>query len=72
MTIQFFEHYKRSLAKAITFRIAALCIDFLIINTITQRSDIAAGIVIIVNFSSTILYFLHERIWNHIHWGKKK
>ncbi len=72
MAIQFFEHYKRSLTKAVTFRIAALCVDFLIINTITQRSDVAIGIVIISNSSSTILYFLHERLWNHIHWGKKK
>ncbi len=72
MTIRFFEHYKRSLTKAVTFRIIALCADFLVINALTQKSEVALGIIILTNSSSTILYFLHERVWNRIHWGKNK
>lgn len=70
--MKFFEHYKRSLTKALTFRILALIADFVIISKITGRNDVAFGIMIISNFSSTILYFLHERIWNNVSWGKHK
>lgn len=72
MTIRFFEHYKRSLTKAVTFRIIALCADFLVISALTKQSEVALGIIIFTNFSSTLLYFLHERLWNKIHWGKNK
>ncbi len=70
MPIKFIEHYKRSLTKAFTFRILALTADFLIISKLTGRNDVAIGIIIVSNFSSTILYFLHERLWNKVSWGR--
>ena len=62
----------RSLTKAITFRLLVLTVDSLIIYAITGRSDITVGVVVLSNISSTVLYFLHERAWNSIHWGRKK
>lgn len=67
----FFEHNSRSIVKALTFRCIILISDFVIIFTVTRRYDITFGLMILSNFSSTILYFFHERIWNKIHWGKK-
>lgn len=68
--MKFYEHYKRSLTKAVTFRMIVLVVDFIIIVAITQRYEIAIGVVLLSNLSSTFLYFFHERIWNNIHWGK--
>lgn len=60
----------RSLAKALTFRLMVLLADSVIVYAITRRFDITLGVLIISNISSTILYFLHERIWNQIHWER--
>jgi uncharacterized membrane protein len=68
----FYEHSKRSLVKAIIFRILVLISDGIIIFAITHRYDITLSVIILSNFSSTILYFLHERLWNKISWGKYK
>ena len=68
--INFHEQNKRSLVKAITFRILILISDGIIIFAITHRYDITLSVIILSNFSSTILYFFHERVWNKIRWGK--
>lgn len=65
-----FEHIKRSLVKAVTYRTIILIADGFIIFALTHRYDLALGVVLISNVSSTILYFVHERIWNHIEWGR--
>lgn len=67
----FREHTKRSLVKAITFRILILISDGIIIFAITHRYDIALAVIFFSNFASTILYFIHERIWNKIRWGRE-
>lgn len=44
--------------------------DAVIVFAITHRYDATIAVIIASNFSSTILYYLHERIWNNVHWGK--
>jgi uncharacterized membrane protein len=61
---------KRSLAKAITFRTLILCSDAVVIFLITHRWDTTLGLVIATNLASTTLYFLHERLWSRIQWGR--
>ena len=70
MPIKFFEHYKRSLTKAFTFRLIILAVDFIIIARLIGRTDVAVGIVAISSVIHTFLYFLHERIWNNVGWGR--
>jgi adenylylsulfate kinase len=62
---------KRSLTKAITFRALILCSDTIVIFLITHRWDTTAGLVIATNIASTTLYFIHERVWNRIQWGRR-
>ncbi len=64
------ENVGRSIAKAVTFRAVILIADGLIIFAITHRFDVAIGVMFFSNVSSTILYFLHERVWNKIEWGR--
>lgn len=70
MKKKFHENIKRSITKAVTFRLLILCSDGIIIFAITHRFDVALGVIFFSNFASTVIYFFHERIWNAIHWGK--
>ena len=47
-----------------------LCSDFAMIFLITRRWHTTLGLVIATNLASTSLYFLHERLWNKIDWGR--
>ena len=68
----FKEHWARSLTKAITYRILILILDFTVIYLLTGRAEIALGFMLLSNIYTSIGYFIHERIWNRIDWGKKK
>ena len=60
----------RSLVKTISWRLTgSLCtflISFIILGDITTSSTIAL-IQLIFN---TIMFYIHERIWNIIKWGR--
>lgn len=60
---------KRSLVKAITYRIVIVILDFSVIYILTHKVDVAVGFMVISNIYTTAAYFLHERIWNRIRWG---
>ncbi len=60
---------KRSVVKAITYRVAIVCLDFLAIYLFTHRVEVAVGFMIVSNVYTTFGYFLHERIWARIRWG---
>jgi uncharacterized membrane protein len=61
---------KRSLVKTITWRITGSTATFLIAFLLTGNFAIAGVIGITQMISNTILYYLHERVWNEINWGK--
>lgn len=66
----FYEKNERSIVKAVLFRILIIISDSIIIFAITRRYDVTIGVIVASNLASTVLYFIHERIWNKIHWGK--
>lgn len=70
MHVKIQESVQRSITKAITFRFLILCSDGIIILAITHRFDVALGVIFFSNFASTVIYFLHERLWNKIKWGQ--
>ena len=63
------EKHQRSIVKSITFRIIVVISDLTIITLVTHRYDVAIGITVATNIGSTILYYLHERVWTRIKWG---
>lgn len=67
-----FEHVKRSLAKTITYRLLIVVATFIVIYMMTGDVETTTSITIISNIINTVLYYIHERIWNRIHWGKHK
>lgn len=61
---------KRSVAKAITYRVVIVCLDFLAIYLFTGKTSIAVGFMLVSNLYTTVGYFLHERIWARVAWGR--
>lgn len=64
-----YEHWKRSVAKAVTYRLFVMILDFTAIKLFTGSTNVAGGFVIISNVYTTVAYFIHERIWLRIKWG---
>jgi uncharacterized membrane protein len=63
------ETRKRSVVKALTYRVVIVCLDFLAIYLFTHKIEVALGFMIVSNIYTTVGYFLHERIWARIRWG---
>ena len=61
----------RSIAKTISWRITGSGATFLISYIVSGNLSVAGTIAVIQLTANTILYFIHERIWNKISWGKK-
>jgi uncharacterized membrane protein len=62
---------RRSLVKTISWRLTGSGATFLISYLIAGNFVVAGTIAFIQLVSNTILYFVHERVWNKIKWGRK-
>ena len=60
----------RSLAKAISWRITGTIDTFLISWLITGQILLASGIALTEIMTKVVLFWLHERVWNKIKWGR--
>ena len=60
---------RRSIVKALTYRILIMTLDFTTIYLMTGTVRIAVGFMIVSNIYTTVAYFGHERIWARIAWG---
>jgi uncharacterized membrane protein len=64
------EKRSRSLIKAITYRLISIVIDSGVAYAITKSSKQTLLLVVASNTISMVVYFIHERAWNRVHWGK--
>lgn len=62
----------RSLVKTISWRITGSGATFTISYIVSGNFIIAGSIAVVQLISNTILYFIHERIWNKIKWGRNE
>jgi len=62
---------KRSIAKAVTYRSVIICLDFLAVYLLTGKISTATTFMIVSNTYTTLGYFLHERVWAKISWGRE-
>jgi uncharacterized membrane protein len=65
------ESTTRSLFKTITYRILIVVSTFIVTYLLTGHLKLSLTITIGANIINTVLYFIHERVWNQIGWGKK-
>ena len=61
---------RRSLIKTISWRITGSSATFLISYAIIGNIAVSGTIAAIQLTFNTVLYFIHERIWNKIRWGQ--
>jgi len=63
---------KRSMCKALTYRVLSVSLTFVISLIITGKLSWATAIAGAEAVTKMFLYFTHERAWNKIKWGKEK
>lgn len=62
----------RSLAKAVSWRIAATVATVLIVYAFTGNVSLSLGVGSVELVVKIVLYFGHERCWNVVQWGRKR
>ena len=63
--------HRRSLVKTVSWRLTGTGATFAISYLVLGNSAVAGTIAVIQLIANTVLYFVHERIWNTIKWGRK-
>ena len=66
------ESRSRSLAKAVSYRILGSLSTAGLFYFFTGDLRLAAGAGVLDSIIKIVLYFLHERLWNHIPFGRPK
>jgi adenylylsulfate kinase len=66
------DSHTRSLAKAISYRLLGSLTTALIFFLLTGKSALSIGAGALDMVLKLALYFVHERVWNHIGFGRAK
>lgn len=61
---------KRSFAKAISWRLLASIYLFFVVLFLSKQVFLSLNLAVIDAVINIIEYYLHERVWNRISWGK--
>ena len=61
---------RRSWTKAVTWRMTATTATFIISWIIAADLAVASGIAGVQMVVNLVLYFVHERVWDRIGWGR--
>jgi uncharacterized membrane protein len=62
---------KRSLAKSITWRLIAIVTTFAVGLVMTGSIAFSASLSLVSNGINFVLYYIHERFWLKVSWGKR-
>ena len=65
------ETIKRSVLKTVIYRVVVVILDFFCVYIFTGKVEVAIGFMIVSNLYTSAAYFLNERVWDNIKWGKK-
>jgi len=60
----------RSITKAFSYRIWGTLSSFLVAYIITGKADLSALIAFWETVLKVYIYYVHERVWNKIQWGR--
>ena len=61
---------KRSVVKTVSWRLTGSAATFIISYAIIGSFAISGTIALIQMTANTLLYYIHERVWNKIKWGR--
>lgn len=66
------ESHWRSIAKAITWRTGGTVVTFGVAWILTRRFELAAQIGLLDTLIKLGAFYVHERVWNRLNFGKPK
>ncbi|MGD0090086.1 MAG: DUF2061 domain-containing protein [Planctomycetota bacterium] len=64
------ESRKRSILKALSWRLAAFVITATVVQLMTGRLELAAGVGLADTLVKLGVFYWHERLWNRIEFGR--
>jgi uncharacterized membrane protein len=64
------ETHRRSIAKAVSWRIVATLTTMLLVFIFTGNLVASGGVGLTEVLSKTVIYYLHERAWNATGFGR--
>ena len=62
---------RRSVAKALTYRVLSVSLTFIFSLLITGKLTWATAIAGTEAVTKMALYYFHERLWARVKWGKR-
>ncbi len=66
------ESHFRSIVKAITWRAGGTVVTFAVVWILTREFKLAAQIGVLDTVIKIGAFYMHERVWNQLSFGKKK
>jgi adenylylsulfate kinase len=66
------ETNSRSIAKAVSYRVLGSASTAGIVFLMSHRVNLSLGVGLLDGVVKIAMYFLHERIWNYIDFGRPK
>ena len=66
------ESHKRSILKAITWRVLATLVTTLVVYFVTKKVALALGVGFIDAAIKMFVYYAHERVWDRTRFGRRK
>jgi len=66
------EKRARSLLKTLSWRIVATSTTILLVFLLTENLVLSASVGSLEAVIKTIVYYLHERLWNMLNFGREK
>jgi len=66
------ESHYRSIVKAITWRAGGTVVTFAVVWILTRELPLAIGIGLLDTVIKVGAFYVHERIWNRISFGKQR
>lgn len=64
------ETHKRSVAKAVSYRLMATLTTATVVFVLTRKLTLAIGAGVLDMLAKMGFFYLHERFWAKIKWGK--
>ena len=64
------DRHRRTLIKTVTWRLSAFLVTWIVVYLFRHDVRESTWISLIANGLKTALYYLHERVWNKVPFGR--
>lgn len=64
------DHWRRSVVKTLSYRLVIIIVVYLTSYLITHKHNEALAITAWNTATATVIYYIHERVWSRIKWGR--